>query len=296
MRISLFKYLIKGCRATPCEQLVITKHGPEDCRAFTFAEAEEPLNAVTQRRDPELVFIQPTMLDAGLRIETVPGAPTKMSPILVSRDAWEANVCTARQVLIHKKAYYGVDQGDEVADWISTYLGRRVRLYYMPNLPDRFRRVPSRVPEGVESSVKFADSHSLLLTTYVSLVELNRQLPPQYEPFSMSNFRPNIVVDSEDEPTKPEPWIEETWRRFNCGEVVLHGVKLCTRCVVVSTNQQTGERQDFKLLAAMTQIHSAESKGKAVPVKGMYLVPGSEGVIHDRDRIGNITFGPRPEL
>lgn len=296
---ALYVYPIKSCRATPVSQLHISSRGPKDDRDFMLVEEKDTQKFITQRGDPELVFVQPTLTEEGLRIETVDTAPTKLSPIFVARERWEALRGFPIKTKVHTNDCQGVDQGHEIAEWFSTYLGRRVRLLYMP---ESFKRIPNRVPGNVaEATLKFADGYPLLLTTYASLVELNARLPPQYERFTMDQFRPNIVVASED--TSMAPWEEETWNHFTCGSVSLYGVKPCDRCVIITTNQQTSERQHAKLLIAHAEIHSAPKRSKTnpalvqqVPIFGMNLIPASSGSVTIGEAIGNITFGSRPEL
>ena len=54
----------------------------------------------------------------------------------------------------------------------------------------------------------------------------------------MARFRPNLVI--EDAPA----WVEDSWLsgRIRVGGVVLRVVKPCPRCVVTTTDQETGER------------------------------------------------------
>jgi uncharacterized protein YcbX len=67
-----------------------------------------------------------------------------------------------------------------------------------------------------------------------SLADLNTRLD---QPVPMDRFRPNIVISGSD-----TAWEEDHWRDLQIGTVHMRCVKTCARCVVITTNQQTGER------------------------------------------------------
>lgn len=52
----------------------------------------------------------------------------------------------------------------------------------------------------------------------------------------MNRFRPNLVV------TGCPAFAEDQWPRFRIGEVAFRAAGPCGRCVVTTTDQETGER------------------------------------------------------
>ena len=52
----------------------------------------------------------------------------------------------------------------------------------------------------------------------------------------MNRFRPNIVVETD------TPFLEDRWRYISIGMIEFNVVKSCSRCVITTTDQQTGER------------------------------------------------------
>jgi len=50
----------------------------------------------------------------------------------------------------------------------------------------------------------------------------------------MERFRPNIVVETD------EPFVEDGWTEIAIGDAELALVKPCARCVVTTTDQETG--------------------------------------------------------
>ena len=57
-------------------------------------------------------------------------------------------------------------------------------------------------------------------------------------PLPMTRFRPNVVVDG------APGWAEDGWvdRRIRIGGVTFRAAKACGRCVMTTTDQETGER------------------------------------------------------
>jgi hypothetical protein len=85
--------------------------------------------------------------------------------------------------------------------------------------------------------VSFADAAPLLVTNTGSLADLNdRILEAGGEAVPMDRFRPNIVVAG------AEPFAEDQWKRIRIGGVVLRSAGPCARCIVTTTDQETGIR------------------------------------------------------
>ena len=66
-----------------------------------------------------------------------------------------------------------------------------------------------------------------------SLDELNQRLE---EPVAMDRFRPNLVFSG------GQAFEEDQFTRIKVGEVDFQVVKPCARCVLITVNQQTGEK------------------------------------------------------
>ena len=52
----------------------------------------------------------------------------------------------------------------------------------------------------------------------------------------MDRFRPNFIISTE------APFIEDELDEFQIGEAIFKRVKPCSRCVITTTDQLTGER------------------------------------------------------
>ncbi len=131
----------------------------------------------------------------------------------------------------------------DIHGWFSDAVQRPLRLVYMP---DTTRRTvdPHHAPKG--QYVGFADAYPFLLIGQASLDELNRRMA---QPLPMNHFRPNFVV------TGGAPFEEDGWRDIAIGTVKFRCIKLCVRCILPTTDQETGERgaEPLKTLASFRQ-------------------------------------------
>lgn len=150
----------------------------------------------------------------------------------------------------------GIDQGDEVAAWLSKYINSKKK-----GKPKEYRlmRICGDDGTGRETEAKwtpkelmgktpvaFTDEFPYLLTSQSSLDELNRRLKKRgRDPVPMDRFRPNIVLSS----SNNEPFIEDRIREI----AIFQGkgddqkqvmnwwlTKPCVRCQVPTINQETG--------------------------------------------------------
>ena len=125
----------------------------------------------------------------------------------------------------------GVDQGDEASAWLTGFLSEAVRLVRVVSEP---KRIAKPKYAGSDShSVAFSDGFPILVVNRASLEDLNTRMP---EPVPMNRFRPNIVLGG------LPAFAEDRIDSVRIGDVELRLVKPCTRCIITSTDQQTGER------------------------------------------------------
>lgn len=286
--VSVHCYPVKGCRELEgVQELELGPHGLARDRVWMVVEADDPTKFVTQRGDPSLTQVKPSFIPFGgsevLRLEA-----RRIGETTITDRGYDAS----RRVdtLVHGEPCVGYDVGDEPADFFSTLLGRRVRLLRKSrNDP----RVSSRVPDGGEGQLGFADSYPMLFTSLGSLAALNKARPDGMQPIIMDHFRPNVVLDAR------EPWIEELMLQMRINGIPLHGVKPSRRCVVITTDQRTGAR-DPRVLTLLTAVHTAPRKGKEAPIFGMNVIPGSlprgEALLRVGALVEDIVIGPRPSL
>ena len=220
-------YPVKSCRGIPLQSAMLEDRGLQFDRRWMIVNEQNRL--MTQRDMPQLALVGVDVQSDCLSL-TSPKIDQLRVPLVLK------NV-KERTVTVWDDTVSALDAGDEPAEWFSRYLGVTARLVYMPDNADR---VASR--KGFSSQVSFADAYPLLLISEASLEDLNRRLD---EPLLMNRFRPNLVVRG------CEPYAEDSWENFMIGDVLMHGVKQCGRCVTTTVNQSTGEKdkEPLKTLA-----------------------------------------------
>jgi len=217
---SLHIYPIKSCRGVDLESARVTATGLEWDRRWMVIDGRNRF--VTQRTHPRLATIMTSVGDGRLRLSAASHPPLAID--VRSEGA-------VRRVQIWRDHCSGIDAGDAAARWLSRVLGDALRLV---RIDERVARLADPRYAGPDPQpVSFTDGYPVLVISRASLAELNRRLPA---PLPMNRFRPNVVIDG------VTAHAEDAMALFRSGAVVLRGVKLCTRCVTTTTDQQHGTR------------------------------------------------------
>jgi uncharacterized protein len=225
--ISIHTYPVKGCRRIDHESAVVEPWGLSGDRRWLIINPDG--SQVTQREVARLALLRATPTDDGLEL-SFPGGPS----LRVARPAPDPVV---------RSSVFGQPVPSTAADpkadlLLTAELGRPVRLTWL----DDPRRRPVEPEHALPSDrVSFADGYPLLITTQASLGRLNDWIAESGSlegPLPMTRFRPNVVVDG-DEPFGEDRWIG---RRITIGSVTFRAPKPCGRCLVTTTDQESGER------------------------------------------------------
>lgn len=230
----IYIYPIKSCRGIPITSARVQDIGLEHDRRYMVVDAENRF--LSQRECPAMARVGLSQTSTGWSLSRVDLPTFRWDP---------AQYGTESTVQIWNDAVTVVDQGEAVAAWFSTALGRPCRLVGFA--PGVRRLVDSAVAVEEQDAVSFADGYASLLVTEASLTDLNTRTK---EAVPMDRFRPNIVVAG------ATPWEEDHWRTVHIGAVALVAVKKCARCVMTTIDQQTGERhvEPLHTLAVFRQI------------------------------------------
>lgn len=139
-----------------------------------------------------------------------------------------------------------VRHGGPAADeWFSAALGVPARL--MAFAPD----TPAREVPSWEINSALQDATPFHLISRDSLDDLDRRIG---HPIPMNRFRANLVV------TGAPVYAEDRWREVQVGDLRLRWIKPCTRCVMTTTDQETGERpstEPLRTLATYRRVGSS---------------------------------------
>jgi hypothetical protein len=194
---------------------------------------------VTQREFPELAFFKTAILGDQLSMTDKRDGSSVAVPLIavegeqIGVQIWDDH-CQAMLL------------DNTIADWFSARLSQAVQLVYMPD--ESHRRVdPAYAGNGELTS--FSDGYPVLIIGEESLKGLNARLE---NPIPMDRFRPNIVFSG------GYPHVEDTFNAFRAGGVQLHAVKPCARCVMTTTDQETGQRtaEPLKTLSKYRSQHN----------------------------------------
>ena len=223
MRVSgLFVYPVKGCYRTSLETAAVEPWGLAGDRRWLIVSPETG-EALTQRDLPSLTRIRPVATPAGLRLAPTVAVPYPVGGELVAVTVWSSTVLTRRA-------------GPAADAYLSGELGRPVRLVW---LDDPTRRAVDPTHGRPEDRVSFADAYPVLLANSASLDALNDWITADFgEPVPMTRFRPNVVISG------APAWAEDAWTggRIRIGGLGFRVPTPCDRCVVTTTDQETGER------------------------------------------------------
>ncbi|MEU9504716.1 MOSC N-terminal beta barrel domain-containing protein [Micromonospora sp. NPDC048170] len=268
MRLSaIHTYPVKGCHRRDHEVAPVEPWGLAGDRRWMIVDGDGL--GVTQRETTRLVALRATPHDGGLLLRAEGHAD-----LAVPEPAGGEPV-TVRTFRNRKLPVPALPAGPSADAWISAFLGRVARLVWL----DRpTRHIPSGDREhDTGDQVSFADAYPLLLAGAASLDALNDWLAEAgEEPVPMARFRPNLVVEG------ASAWAEDDWagRPLRIGGVRFRAAGPCERCVVVTTDQESGVRgkEPLRTLGRYRNV------GQKL-LFGLHLVPTTTGQVAVGDEL-----------
>ncbi|MFB7234330.1 MOSC domain-containing protein [Streptomyces sp. NPDC056269] len=269
--MDLIRYPVKGCAGTSMTEALLMPAGLAHDRSFMVISEDGIFR--TQRRHPRLALIRPAISADGARLTLESADSTVRLDVTTS--------ASRRDVDLFGTSFQGIDQGDEVAAWLSDALGAPSRLVRVPPEHDRIADGLTPGPSG------YADSSAVHLLSRASLTLLNRRMADRgAPPLSMDRFRPNIVVDSHNQGAGADadadwaalPHAEDRARRITIGGAELGYAKLAVRCAVTLVAQDVGARQGPEPLRTLAGYRRAASGGVVFGTKFSVLTPGKLSV------------------
>ena len=113
----LYAYPVKGCGGGPVEELVLTERGIEGDREYSFVGEDGLL--VDQKKTPILASVSAQLSGRGLLLRHATQGTYKHNPRL------EGDSIAGSWVI---DEFEGIDQGDQIAEWVSNIIEKKVRL------------------------------------------------------------------------------------------------------------------------------------------------------------------------
>jgi uncharacterized protein YcbX len=251
---------VKGCHRVELDRADVEPWGLAGDRRWLVVDARTGI-AITQRDTATLTQIQPVPTLAGLILRT-PG----LSDLDIDRPAGGPLL----DVTVWGFTGPAMAVGGDADEWLSTALGREVRLVWCDD-PTR-RQVNPRY--GLESDrVSFADGYPVSLATISSLGSLNDRIVESDEfqaPVPITRFRSNLVIAG------APPWVEDEWTgaRIRVGEVIFRVAKPNDRCLVTTIDQETGVK-GHEPLRALGRYRNIDQELRFA----CYLIPDGPGAV-----------------
>jgi uncharacterized protein YcbX len=229
-----------------------------------------------QRVKPMLSMVMPRVENGDTLVLTAP-AETALPPLLLPLDEDAYTDLDGGEVSDrHNHKWFGKPllaryAGDAAAEWITNFCTYYDQLWSAPNTPPQHSplaimryvteadRMIAQAFKGksvlaqlasrlgpIPPTAGFADCAPLHLASYDSLAELNRRLVKRGEnAVSIDRFRANVICGRSAacaESRRIQPHVEDSWHTFSIGNAQLTKLGDTARCVIPTTNQQTGQR------------------------------------------------------
>jgi len=259
----LLRYPIKSVSGESLKEGTVLPEGFKHDRRWMIVDNNGKF--LTQRKYHKMALIKAQIAENYLYLN-IPNQPEKKIEIKNNNDWMEVTVWK------DKVKSQVIDKN--VNEQLSEYLEIPCHLVVMCD--EEPRKINDPAGEG---HVSFADAFPYLLVGTASLDKLNSKL---VEPVSMENFRPNIVINTSKEHE------EDDWYEIQIGEVRFRNVKLCSRCILITVNPETGERYELreplKTLADYRKFETGEI------MFGCNLLALNNGVIRNTDEVKVLSY------
>ena len=231
---------------------------------------------ITQRQFPQLAKIQIAIVGRSVTLQLADNsfAPITFTSVidgaLIEVEIWRARVLA-------------IDQGNEIAEWFQEFLDlpqdKSCRLVRQSATQPRL--LDKKYGDDENRPISFADNSPVMLTATSSLMELNQRIMEIYQQqglgIPMSRFRPNIVVET------IEPFIEDSWRTVEIGEIQFQIAKPCSRCIITNIDQQDGYKSELK--EPLKTLGTFRQLSELGVMFGVNMIPLNEGIIRVGDRL-----------
>ena len=231
---------------------------------------------ITQRQFPQLAKIQVRIVGQSVTLQVTDHSFAPITFITTLNGA-------LIEVEIWRDRFLAIDQGDQVAQWFQEFLNlpndKTCRL--VRQSAEYLRLLDKKYPSDEDLPLSLADNYPVMLTATASLMELNQRIieihQQQSQAIPMNRFRPNIVIET------IEPFIEDSWRLIQIGEIQFTVVKPSSRCIITTIDQQEGEKNSLK--EPLNTLGTFRQLSEQGVMFGVNMIPLNEGLIQKCDRL-----------
>lgn len=257
---NIYVYPIKSSASIELSNSWVEEIGLAFDRRFVVAGPDGQF--ITARTQPTLCLIQANLSATGLIII----APNMPALVIEYHNLCQGYVA----VNVWNDTIDAQQCRENINQWFSHYLQKPCQLLFFGTDSQRFVK-------NKTSQVGFADAYPLLLISQASLDNLNKQYKADTHTISMTQFRPNIVVNN------CEAFAEDTWQHIRIGEVEFEITTPCTRCIFTTINPSTGEKN--RQQEPLNTLKSYRQLANSDILFGQNLVALNQGQIKCGDTI-----------
>jgi uncharacterized protein YcbX len=235
----LYIYPVKSLAGIKLNTSKLTQFGLEYDRRWMVVDKQGKF--ISQREVAKMATIQTAIVEGQLILSY---EQLKIKVPAVNSQSQQVSVS------VWKDTFMASHVSKDVDDWLTGVLGQTCQLVYMQKEVKRQVDLDF-APKG--QNVSFADAFPLLVISQASLDNLNSRLD---EPVNINRFRANIIV------TGTKAFAEDDWINLSINTLDYKAVKLCSRCIMPSINQQTGQQDKVKMLATLNNFRKIDGKIK----------------------------------
>lgn len=165
---------------------------------------------------------------------------------------------------------YAVDQGDQLASWLTAHLGQPVRL--VRAVGELFERKARQTYVTNNNHVRFPDGYPIHWFDQSDVTELEDDKHAN-QPLGWERFRPQLVTEGFD-----AQFVHAIFGLSIAG-IPADQPKPCERCPIPQINQDTGVKTAEPNRALMKYKVWRNKRGELQPIFGENINPHGEGII-----------------
>lgn len=261
---SIHIYPIKSLKGIELSSSEVERRGLKYDRRWMLVD--EQGRFISQRENHQLALLKTSINQDILTVTDLTGSQDPLTYEMSEPDSEPIEVSIWDDQCLAKP----LDQ--EVNEWFSRFMGKSVRLVYMHD--ESNRPADPRYAISKSDQVSFADGYPILILSQASLDLLSEKVG---ETIPANRFRPNILIDG------LEAHAEDELRKVSINQVQLAGVKPCARCVMITIDQQTGEKGK----EPMKTLNTYRKKGNKI-LFGYNFIPTELGEISVGDTFRDV--------
>jgi uncharacterized protein YcbX len=248
----LFIHPVKSAAGIACTSARLGPYGLTHDREWLVVDAAGRF--VTQREEARLALLT-TAIGQGLLKLANPQGNGPALPL--------EHEGPVREVQIWRSTCAAFDAGDEVAGFLSDWLGRPLRLVRFDTRRARYSNHDWTAGRDVPNL--FSDGYPLLVLSTASIADLSARVG---QALPVQRFRPNLLLDG------LPPYGEDALREIALGGARICLTKACTRCVITTVDQQRGERSGEEPLRTLKSYRFDKELRGVVFGRNAYAVAG----------------------